>query len=150
MTLCCVSMSRELAQPRLSRSLPAAVLAGSLQSRPMAFSAVSLGAKIAFEMRSGLTSELEPTLGLLELFTTGCSTFTMNAPERFSTLFNHYSRFKMQSGLVQWIGRLMPGLCSPRLSTCKETRRQCSFESSTRWAMFSWNGQIMLNHLEGF
>jgi len=105
-TLCCVSMARELAQPRLSRSLPAAVLAGSLQSRPMAFSAVSLGAKIAFEMRSGLTSELEPTLGLLELFTTGCSTFTMSAPERFSTLFNHYSRFKMQSGLVQWIGRL--------------------------------------------
>ena len=93
-------MARELAQPRLSRSLPAAVLAGSLQSRPMAFSAVLLGAKIAFEIRSGLTSELEPT---------GCSTFTMNAhnaPERFSTLFNHYSRFKMQSGLVQWIGRL--------------------------------------------
>ena len=145
-------MARELAQPRLSRSLPAAVLAGSLQSRPMAFSAVSLGAKIAFKIRSGLTSELEPTLGLLELFTTGCSTFTMNAPERFSTLFNHYSRFKIQDAKRSCSvdRQTMPGLCSPRLSTCKETRRQCSFESSTRWAMFSWNGQIMLNHLEGF
>ena len=45
------------------------MLAGSLQSRPMAFSAVSLGA-IAFEISFVMTSELEPTLGLLELFRT--------------------------------------------------------------------------------